>query len=570
MPTKPQKPPNSYLISVSLMPGCYRHIRIGAGALLLDLHAAILDAFEFDDDHAHAFFMDNKAWSDHDAYYTDMLEDEDRFTSEVTLGQLSLTVGRQFKYVFDFGDDWRFQCKVLKILDEATERPVVVRSVGEAPPQYGGADDEWDGDWGDEEAEVDDPADMPSDRLYDIAFQFKKTKLWNKLYDSQLFAVKHSDGTVGYCCVMGMMGEHLALAVYPGDEGLGSYRLLGRDRSELSDFEVRELAMAQNCLMCSFENKDELRPRELAEARQYCKAHQITVSGKNAYPQFQRFRPHYFPWYVDDEADQTRLWEALEACLEVSAKLKGAPPESLGFTEGPPFDRGIPLLEKRGGSFLWSKLPLPAALPVVYPSPEPCDELQLARVLKSKKRGGEWACDVLMHIQPMSNEKSEAGFVHEPKNAPFYPYLLLIVDNISGMVLGLHLSSDPEEYLTEFTDGILETAKTISKPTRILVRNERTRALFTNFAKQFGAELRMRKKIPLLEEAEEELWEQFDADEDSSEDDLERLVEILSDPESLAGIPDQVLVQIAKIARMGALTDELAENLNQECERRGL
>jgi len=53
----------SYVISVSLGTGCYRHIKISSSATLFRLHQAILNAFEFEDDHMHAFFMDNKRWS---------------------------------------------------------------------------------------------------------------------------------------------------------------------------------------------------------------------------------------------------------------------------------------------------------------------------------------------------------------------------------------------------------------------------------------------------------------------------------------------------------------------------
>lgn len=45
----------SYVISVSYGTGCYRHIQIGANDTLSDLHKAILNAFEFDDDSQHAF-----------------------------------------------------------------------------------------------------------------------------------------------------------------------------------------------------------------------------------------------------------------------------------------------------------------------------------------------------------------------------------------------------------------------------------------------------------------------------------------------------------------------------------
>jgi len=132
----------SYIISASLQPGCYRHIQISAKATLFDLHRAIIDAFTFDDDHAHAFFMDNRAWSGEDCYYADFIEDEDRFTIDFTLEQAGVTVGKQFKYVFDFGDDWRFQLKALKALDEETGEPVIVRTAGDAPIQYPSWDEE--------------------------------------------------------------------------------------------------------------------------------------------------------------------------------------------------------------------------------------------------------------------------------------------------------------------------------------------------------------------------------------------------------------------------------------------
>ena len=62
--------------------------------------------------------------------------------------------------------------------------------------------------------------------LYRLAFAYKKTKLWKKLSDGQLFAVALSDGETGYCSVMGALGEHIALALYPGASGLRSYSML--------------------------------------------------------------------------------------------------------------------------------------------------------------------------------------------------------------------------------------------------------------------------------------------------------------------------------------------------------
>lgn len=146
----------SYVVAVSLGKGCYRHIRISACDTLEDLHDAILQAYAFDDEHMHAFFMDNKYWSRGDAYYDRRGGDDERYTCDYRLGQLGLAVGTPFKYLFDFGDEWRFQCKVLKELNEKTEEAAVIRSVGKAPEQYPENPDDWD----DEE----DEAEYPDDR----------------------------------------------------------------------------------------------------------------------------------------------------------------------------------------------------------------------------------------------------------------------------------------------------------------------------------------------------------------------------------------------------------------------
>lgn len=411
---------------------------------------------------------------------------------------------------------------------------------------------------------------MIPDSLYDIALQFRKTKLWKRLYDSQLFAVAHSDGTIGYCCVMGMMGEHLALAVYPGAEGMASYRMMGRDRSAMSELEAMETALSQNCVMLSFENKDELRPRELVEVRAYCEARGISLRGRKAFPQFQRFRPHYFPWYVDDQKDQTHLYEALEAGLAASERLDETIPEGLGFTEGPPFNRRIPLLRKEKDVFVWDFIALPEPLPVVYPSPEARNDIALAKIARSKKRAGEWACDVFMHGNPMSDEKGESGSVEEPVNAPFYPYLLLIVDNKNGSVINVRLSENPEDYAEQFAQTVLEVAQNNGRPSRILVCNERTRALFQKLSAQLGAELVLKKRIPHLEEAEQGFLEHFNGGESSIDEDMEQLMEALRDPGAFAEMPDAVLMQLRQLEQAGALPNDVAGNVKRACEKRGL
>lgn len=54
----------------------------------------------------------------------------------VLLGELSLYEGMQFEYVFDFGDEWRFQIIVEHILTEHLAECEISNVKGEAPEQY--------------------------------------------------------------------------------------------------------------------------------------------------------------------------------------------------------------------------------------------------------------------------------------------------------------------------------------------------------------------------------------------------------------------------------------------------
>ena len=131
------------VLSVALGTGCYRHIQIPDTILLADLAEVILKAFDFDNDHLHAFFMDNHPWSQTDCFF---LDDEGPSTKRVKLYDTGLEKGKKFIFLFDFGDEWIFQCKVLRLTNEITEFPKIIRSKGESPAQY----PDWEEDWEEE------------------------------------------------------------------------------------------------------------------------------------------------------------------------------------------------------------------------------------------------------------------------------------------------------------------------------------------------------------------------------------------------------------------------------------
>ena len=88
---------------------------------------------------------------------------------------------------------------------------------------------------------------MYPDKLYQLAFAFRKTNLWKSLYESELFAVALPDGEIGYCCVMGSGGEHLALALYVGNKGLDTFRIMqGAGEVEAHPLKAYETMLSQD------------------------------------------------------------------------------------------------------------------------------------------------------------------------------------------------------------------------------------------------------------------------------------------------------------------------------------
>ena len=132
----------SLVLSVSAGVGCYRHIQINQNETLERLSETILYAFDFDDGHLHSFFMNNQAWDEDNEYMSrgldfDIHTIEDKyldgalgFTDDVKLSEFNLNKGYKFLYIYDYGDDWRFHIRVLRVVNDATETPVVLKSVG--------------------------------------------------------------------------------------------------------------------------------------------------------------------------------------------------------------------------------------------------------------------------------------------------------------------------------------------------------------------------------------------------------------------------------------------------------
>lgn len=120
----------------------YRNIEICGDQSLDQLCSAILEAFDFSEDHLYEFCMDNRMYSKNS--YRSFSEFGEPSTN-ITLDELELCKGQKFSLHYDFGDDWMFTITVSRI-DEVQEKREtrIVKAKGDIQQYPDYDNDEWD------------------------------------------------------------------------------------------------------------------------------------------------------------------------------------------------------------------------------------------------------------------------------------------------------------------------------------------------------------------------------------------------------------------------------------------
>lgn len=138
----PPLQPGRHVFRVSLKRDCWRRIAISGEAGFDELASAILAAFDFDEDHLYAFQFEDRLGRSAQILHASMYDEFDgELADEIKVGELGLIDGARMVFIFDFGDNWRFELVVEQLGGgPAPLVPQVLDIQGEAPPQY---DDTW-------------------------------------------------------------------------------------------------------------------------------------------------------------------------------------------------------------------------------------------------------------------------------------------------------------------------------------------------------------------------------------------------------------------------------------------
>lgn len=124
-------------------------VEMGRDQTLEQLHHAILKAADFDEDHLYAFFLSGRAWDKQTEYGAS----DARYSSRIRIGDLPLRMKQHFLYLYDFGDEHRFDVQLIATAPERPRggHPRIVEKHGRMPSQYP--------DWDEEDEEDGEPLD---------------------------------------------------------------------------------------------------------------------------------------------------------------------------------------------------------------------------------------------------------------------------------------------------------------------------------------------------------------------------------------------------------------------------
>jgi Plasmid pRiA4b ORF-3-like protein len=122
----------------------YRDVAIRHTQHFLQLHQAILKAYEFDSKHQATFFRSNDNWQRGKEIslekYDKAYKVEPLLMASTTVGSEIFDPNQKFVYLYDFIKNWSFLVELINVSKEESARleyPAIVRTEGIAPSQYG-------------------------------------------------------------------------------------------------------------------------------------------------------------------------------------------------------------------------------------------------------------------------------------------------------------------------------------------------------------------------------------------------------------------------------------------------
>ncbi len=324
--------------------------------------------------------------------------------------------------------------------------------------------------------------------LYEAMNHLKEIAPWQWMEEGDLFGVQNPEiDELGFVSVMGQLGEHLAVSVYLGAEGL--YRFW--EMQYAWPYLEPEMLLNTPQLQASFEDRNDLHKQD----RDVIKQLGLKYRGQQAWPQFQSYAPGMAPWFLT-AVEARFLRHALEQTVALAPRLQHDP-DLLSADHEEEYLIRVPQMEK--GKLVWHD----EVRKVPPPEPKefrlPMDPAAMAHLEELPQTMAIVDVDFFWMPAPIG----------ERGQRPYYPYTLLLLEPSTGMVLGAETvvaDPTPEDMWAAVPMRLVQTLANINlKPKTIRVFSPDLAQFLRPLADRFGWDLKVEESLPQLENAKASL-----------------------------------------------------------------
>lgn len=318
--------------------------------------------------------------------------------------------------------------------------------------------------------------------LYELARQIGAMAPWRLMDEMDIFAVHdpESDQT-GYVSIMGTLGEHRAIDVYLGNEGLRGFLAL----QDSDDSPQPTLVLSTPQLQLSFEEKEYLEQEDLFIIREL----EFKPHNRNEWPMFRCYRPGFAPWFLES-GEISFLQAVLEQTLAVLSNpmereqiVTNLEEEKILVREGKKTRTGI----------IWT-----SKSRSIYPPDEELAILINAELGDAVRHLPQSTQRVFLDLQILMNPIQD-----KRGEQPYFAYLLAFMDEQSELILhfdSLTVKKDWHTFMTELPEHILRGLKAIgARPKQVLIRDKIVFDMMTIMQKKLGIGVENVTEMPAMD-----------------------------------------------------------------------
>ena len=385
---------------------------------------------------------------------------------------------------------------------------------------------------------------MIEDKLLTISYKFRQSKLWEYWQPGQVFVLDLAGGNSAVVRLDVLISDDYRVLIFKDMEAYQAYLLGEVADDEAKSFQYLEVALANDYVALTFQNKSELMAEEVSRVQEYKREHELVLGGAHSFPRWRRYAPYREPWSLDETVDQAWLVAVLEELLEVSALLQDA--ASLDWTEQPA--RSDRLEFKAMTRSLGNAAPAlrDILLGEVLADDEAAQALRSRMAICAEWQSGDGDYDISVMLLEEAAEIEESGLAdfgggevpemevnHErlralrecqttvrlecdvivlpllvktAENAPgYYPWMVVAADQRSGNTFATSLVDSMDSALAAFIDKCQEEDL---RPLNLVVRNRRAQYVLQPLAEELNISNKI-KATPLLDTFEQSLYEEM-------------------------------------------------------------